>query len=165
MVNQGGREERWRIHGASGTLITNLISESRVGSRKQEARSLATTKRDSASGGELIITTSYSYDRGAGCLLKVHIKDGKITRIRTDERRMPSLKACVRGLAQRDVVYAPDRLTKPLKGMGKKGAGDFVPISWNEALGSGSRALRRVKTQWGNNAIFLMDYSGSISPL
>jgi len=112
-----------------------------------------------------MVITSCSYDCGARCVLKVYVKDGRITRIGTDERPMPSLKACVRGLAQNDVVHAPDRLTKPLKRSGERGAGDFVPISWDEALGVVSRELQMVKSRWGNNAIFLMDYSGSISPL
>jgi len=74
----------------------------------------AMSKRDSSSGEEKIVRTSCSYDCGARCVLKVHVKDGVITRIGTDERPMPSLKACIRGLAQKDVVYAPDRITKPL---------------------------------------------------
>jgi anaerobic dimethyl sulfoxide reductase subunit A len=122
-------------------------------------------RKEDSSDGQKVIITSCSYDCGARCMLKVYVKDGTIIRIGTDERPMPSLKACVRGLAQKDVVYAPDRLTKPLKRSGKKGSGDFLPISWDEALGIISSELRRVKSQWGNSAIFLMDYSGSISPL
>jgi len=122
-------------------------------------------RKDDSSENEKIIMTSCSYDCGARCVLKVHVKDGRITRIGTDERPMPSLKACLRGLAQRDVVYAPDRLTRPLKRSGEKGSGKFVPISWDEALGIISSELRRVKSRWGNSAVFLVDYSGSISPL
>ncbi len=122
-------------------------------------------RKENSSGVEKIVLTSCSYDCGARCVLKVHVKDGRITRIGTDERPMPSLKACVRGLAQKDVVYAPDRLTTPLKRAGRRGAGDFVAISWDEALEIVSKELQRVKAQWGNSAIFLMDYSGSLSPL
>ena len=114
---------------------------------------------------EKVVLTSCSYDCGARCLLKVRVKDGRIVDIGTDERPMPSLKACVRGLAQKDVVYAPDRLTRPLKRVGQRGEGMFEPIAWDEALGTVSEQLQRVQRDFGNSAIFLMDYSGSISPL
>lgn len=114
---------------------------------------------------ERVVLTSCSYDCGARCVLKVRVKDGRIVHIGTDDRPMPSLKACVRGLAQKDVVYAPDRLTKPLRRTGERGEGKFEPISWDEALETVTRELQRVKTGYGNSAIFLMGYSGSISPL
>jgi anaerobic dimethyl sulfoxide reductase subunit A len=78
---------------------------------------------------------------------------------------MPSLKACVRGLAQKDIVYAPDRLTKPLKRIGERGEGKFHPVSWEAALETVTKELQRVKNAYGHSAIFLMDYSGSVSPL
>lgn len=119
----------------------------------------------SKDSSEKVVLTSCSYDCGARCILRVHVKDGRIVGIGTDERPMPSLKACVRGLAQKDVVYAADRLTKPLRRVGERGEGKFEPISWEEALETVSKELQRVKGTHGNSAIFLMDYSGSISPL
>ena len=114
---------------------------------------------------EQFVLTSCAYDCGARCILKVRVKDGRIVHIGTDDRPMPSLKACVRGLAQKDVVYAPDRLTKPLKRIGARGEGKFKPISWEEALEVVSKELLRVKNDYGSSAIFLMGYSGSVSPL
>ena len=119
----------------------------------------------STDSSEKVVLTSCSYDCGARCLLKVRVKDGRIVHIGTDDRPMPSLKACVRGLAQKDVAHAPDRLTRPLKRVGQRGEGNFVPVSWDEALETVTRELQRVKTVYGNSAIFLMAYSGSISPL
>ena len=114
---------------------------------------------------EKVVLTSCSYDCGARCILRVRVRDGRIVHIGTDDRPMPSLKACVRGLAQKDIVYATDRLTKPLRRVGERGEGKFEPISWEEALETVSKELQRVKGTHGNSAIFLMDYSGSISPL
>jgi anaerobic dimethyl sulfoxide reductase subunit A len=119
----------------------------------------------SKDSSEKVVLTSCSYDCGARCLLKVRVKDGRIVDIGTDDRPMPSLKACIRGLAQKDVVYAPDRLTHPLRRIGERGEGKFEPITWQEALETVSEQLQRVKRNFGNSAIFLMDYSGSISPL
>src|SRR5512139_1365383 len=119
----------------------------------------------SKDSSEKVVLTSCSYDCGARCVLKVRVKDGRIVHIGTDDRPMPSLKASVRGLAQKDVVYAPDRLTKPLRRIGERGEGKFEPISWDEALETVRKELQRVKKAYGNSAIFLVDYSGSLSPL
>ena len=112
-----------------------------------------------------VVTTSCYYDCGGRCLLTVYVDEGKISRICTGEGPMPGLKACPRGLAQKEVVYADDRLKHPLRRVGKRGSGKFEPISWEEALDTVARELQRVKDQYEATSIFLMDYYGSLSPL
>ena len=63
------------------------------------------------------------------------------------------------------MVYADDRLKQPLKRVGERGSGRFKPISWEDALDTVARELQRVKDQYGATSIFLMDHSGSLSPL
>ena len=104
-------------------------------------------------------------DCGSRCLLKVHVEDGRVHSITTDDQPGPGLKACARGLAQREVLYAEDRLKVPLKRTGPRGSGSFVPISWEEALDQIAGALQRVKDQYGPHSVFLLGYSGSMATL
>ncbi len=120
---------------------------------------------DRADAESRVVTTSCDYDCGGRCLLKIHVNKGEITRIDAGEGPLPGLKACPRGLAQKEVVYAKDRLRQPLQRVGKRGSGEFKPISWEEALGVVAREVQRVKDQYGTSAIFLMDHTGSMSPL
>jgi anaerobic dimethyl sulfoxide reductase subunit A len=111
---------------------------------------------------EKIITTTCNSHCGGVCVLKVHVKNGVITRIETDEGEEPQLRACLRGRAYRQRVYAPDRLTYPLKRVGRRGEGKFERISWDEALEKVAKELIRVRDTYGPAAIFLRSSAGDI---
>src|SRR3990170_7205707 len=83
---------------------------------------------------EKVIPTTCSQHCGGVCHLKVHVREGVITRIETDDGEEPQLRACLKGRAMRQRVYAPDRLKYPLRRTGKRGEGKFERISWDEAL-------------------------------
>ena len=83
---------------------------------------------------EKIVTTMCCSHCGGTCLLKVHVKDGVITKIETDNEEEPQLRACLKGRSLRKSVYAPDRLLYPMKRVGARGEGKFKRISWDQAL-------------------------------
>jgi anaerobic dimethyl sulfoxide reductase subunit A len=94
-------------------------------------------------------------------VLKLHVEDGVITRIESDTGEEPQLRACARGRAYRQRVYAPDRLKYPMRRVGERGEGKFERISWDEALDRVANELQRVKKIYGNAAIFYVPYSGN----
>lgn len=110
---------------------------------------------------EKIVISSCPHDCGGTCLLKLHVKGGVITKIETDGGEEPQLRACARGRAYRQRVYAPDRLKYPLKRIGERGEGKFTRITWDEAIDKVARELERVKESYGNEAIFYIAYSGN----
>src|SRR4030042_1578879 len=71
---------------------------------------------------------------GGTCLMKVHVQNGRITRIETDDGEEPQLRCCLRCRAYRQRVYAPDRIQYPLRRVGPRGKGEFERISWGEAF-------------------------------
>jgi anaerobic dimethyl sulfoxide reductase subunit A len=101
-----------------------------------------------------VIPTGCPHDCSGHCLLKAHIKDGRLLAITTDDGEEPQLRACLKGRAYRQRLYAPDRLLYPLKRTGERGKGEFKRISWDEALDKVAGELTRIKQNYGNAAIF-----------
>ena len=126
--------------------------------------------RDAAAAGDtrVVYAGCPSHNCGGRCLLKLHVENGVIVRIETDDRpgdgiEAPQLRACIRGRAYRRRQYHPDRLLRPLKRVGKRGEGKFQPIAWDEALDTVAAALQRVKKTYGNHALFVPYGTGSYS--
>ncbi len=109
-----------------------------------------------------VITTTCSSHCGSVCPLKVHVENGIITRIEADDGAEPQVRACLRGRAHRQRIYAPDRLLYPLARVGKKGEGKFQRITWNKALDTIARELSRVRDTYGPDAIMYRASLGDI---
>jgi len=100
-----------------------------------------------------VVTTICNSHCGGTCVLKVHVKGGAITRIETDDGEEPQLRACLKGRAYRQRIYAPDRLKYPMKRVGARGEGKFERISWDEALDTVAGEIQRVNKTYGSSAI------------
>jgi len=98
-------------------------------------------------------------------MLRVHVEEGRIVRIETDNGEEPQVRACLRGRAYRQRVYSPDRLKYPMKRVGLRGEGKFEKVSWDEALDVVAQELLRVKETYSNASILLLNGSGSQSAL
>jgi anaerobic dimethyl sulfoxide reductase subunit A len=116
--------------------------------------------RRTAMSDEKIIKTACSSHCGGRCLLQVHVRDGVITRIETDNGEEPQLRACVCCRAYRQRVYDPDRLQYPMRRVGERGEGRFERISWAEALDTVVSELTRVRGTYGPSAVLFLGGGG-----
>lgn len=67
-------------------------------------------------------------------------------------------------IAYNGVWRDPDvRLTRPLKRRGAKGSGNFVPVSWDEALADIAARLNAIRAEHGGRAIYQTHYTGTCS--
>ncbi|MDP3063317.1 MAG: molybdopterin-dependent oxidoreductase [Chloroflexota bacterium] len=107
-------------------------------------------------GETRIVRATSTFDCGGRCPLRLHVKDGVLIRVEGDDAPEPDqLRTCMRCRAYRQFVYHPERLKHPMKRVGKRGEGKFKRISWDEALETIARELKRVKKTYGNPSIFL----------
>jgi anaerobic dimethyl sulfoxide reductase subunit A len=108
-----------------------------------------------------IVPTGCCHDCGGRCVLKAHVKNGKIIRIETDNGKEPQIRACLRGRAYRQRIYHPDRLKYPLRRVGQRGEGRFERISWDEATDVVVSELKRIKETYGCSSIFMAPGGGN----
>lgn len=104
---------------------------------------------------------------GSSCVLKAFVRDGKVSRIETDnevednwEKGIFQIRACPRGRSMRRHMYSPTRLKYPLRRVGKRGDGEFERISWDEALDAISGKMRECIDKYGNASIMRLHWSG-----
>lgn len=112
-------------------------------------------------GKTVIVPSGCCHDCGGRCVLRAHVRDGKIIRIETDNGAQPQIRACLRGRAYRQRVYSADRLQYPLRRTGKRGEGDFERVSWDEALDEVASEITRIKERYGNPSILLAGGAGN----
>ena len=115
-----------------------------------------------------IRTCCPAHNCGGRCLLVAVVEDGRILRLEADDRRdddvsRPRLVACSRGRAYLKRQYHPDRLTHPLRRVGKRGEGRFELIDWDEALDLLAGEIRRVREEYGPGALVVPYGTGGYS--
>lgn len=105
--------------------------------------------------------TYHTPNCGGRCAFKCTVRDGKLSLIQPNtwaDNRFSTI--CLKGLSEVERVYSPDRLQTPLKRVGKRGEGKFVPISWDEALTTISDKLKGIIDEHGGKSVLLSLSSG-----
>lgn len=97
------------------------------------------------------------------CGLLVHKQDGAIVKVEGDPAHPVTRGAIcnkVRNMAAR--LYDERRLTTPLRRVGSKGAGQFEPISWTEAIEEITGRWKRLIAEQGSECILPYSFYGNM---
>jgi menaquinone reductase, molybdopterin-binding-like subunit len=106
----------------------------------------------------------------AGCGLQVRVMQGDAEVVRHGERGVIQMglakklegspqnpinagKLCARGQAGLQVLYNPDRITRPIKRSGARGSGRFQAISWDDAVKELTSHLTALQASNSANAL------------
>lgn len=97
-----------------------------------------------------------------GCGVQLHIKDGKLAYVEGDpEHPITRGALCPRCLAIKDVVYHPDRITKPLKRAREdRGKDKWVEISLDEAMDILEEKTKYFRETYGPESIVVFCGTG-----
>ncbi|MBI5376215.1 MAG: molybdopterin-dependent oxidoreductase [Candidatus Schekmanbacteria bacterium] len=96
-----------------------------------------------------------------GCGTLVHVKDGKVVKVRGNpESPMSKGWMCVKGLATAEIANHPERLSHPLRRKGERGSCQWEKISWDDALGEIASKLDRFRKELGAESIALGQGTG-----
>lgn len=117
------------------------------------------------------ITAACWHNCGGRCLNKALVVDGVVVRQKTDDTHedtpdYPQQRACVRGRAQRQHVFSPDRLKYPMKrknwnpGDGEKhpelrGKDEWEQLSWDEAIEMCADEIHRILQANGPESVLI----------
>lgn len=95
------------------------------------------------------------------CGVLVHIKDGKVVKVKGDPDCPTSLGyICSKGRASVEYLYHTERLKYPLKRAGAKGENKWQRISWDEALETITQKLSTFKREYGPESIVMSQGTG-----
>ncbi len=117
---------------------------------------------------ERVVWSACTVNCGSRCPLRMHVVNGEIRYVETDNTGgddydgLHQVRACLRGRSMRRRVYNPDRLKYPMKRVGKRGEGKFLRISWDEALDTIAQGMKRIISDYGNEAIYLNYGTGTL---
>jgi len=94
------------------------------------------------------------------CSILAHVENGRVVRIEGDPTHpFTAGFACGKVNRDTDLVHSPERLTTPLRRTGRKGEGQFAPITWDTALDEIVSTWKRVMAESGPLALLGYAYS------
>lgn len=103
------------------------------------------------------------YDCPDACGLLVTVENGHATAVSGDpDHPVTRGLLCAKMAHYEQTVHSPRRLTTPLRRTGKKGAGEFEAISWEEAAATICNRWQGISTTYCAEAILPYSYAGTM---
>jgi len=96
------------------------------------------------------------------CQVLVHLDEaGQVLRV-TGDPDSPTSRGyiCPKGRSAPEQLYHPDRITRPMRRIGPRGAGQWKAISWEEALSEMAEVFDRVRRESGPEYVALCQGTG-----
>ena len=118
------------------------------------------------STGRFVVRGACPQDCPDTCSMLVTVEDGRAIEVRGAADHPPTQGTlCTKVARYLDRTYSDQRLLYPMKRIGRKGAGQFVRIGWDEALDTIATRFRTIATEHGPEAIVPYIYAGNIGLL
>ena len=101
--------------------------------------------------------TAFTYHQshcGGMCPLACTVRDGRMVSVQPNhccDDRYETI--CVKGISEVQHIYGDHRVQTPLRRTGERGAGEFEPISWDEALDEVCDKLKELQGKYGNDCV------------
>jgi anaerobic selenocysteine-containing dehydrogenase len=147
-----------------GAATTVGIGGARLfGAEKEPPSGQTSTRSRKNTANEKLIPTFCAMcgPRGSDCGINAIVRNGKFVGVRgLKESPLNCGKLCAKAQASPQWVYSPERLKTPLRRVGAKGEGKFVPISWDEALDVIAAKLREQKEKYGPESLAALPAGG-----
>ena len=107
-----------------------------------------------------LVRAACPHDCPDTCAIVVTVEGGRAIQVHGNPDHPPTHGAlCTKVSRYPERTYHPERVLTPLKRVGAKGSGEFVSVSWNDALGDIAATLERIAGPGLANAEAIVPYS------
>ncbi len=115
-------------------------------------------------GEEQIFTTSCRANCFQACMLKGHVREGKLTYMsRGDFPEADEIYSgcCLRGLSMHERSYSQTRIKYPMRRAGERGSDQWERVSWEDAIKEISDKLKEIQGKYGPQSIAVDSATGN----
>ncbi len=126
-------------------------------------------------GQETVFRTGHSNNCDGACGHLVKVVDGRIRLIQGAPWGQKTIsgqaapkydpRVCLRGIAQIQNTYSPDRVKYPYQRVGERGSGQWRRIKWEDATSLIAEKFEAIQKQHGKKSVWIAPYTGSLALL